>query len=71
MQHYVIKFVNDLRQVDGFLRVLLSPPPIRLTAMHNIAENGAKHHSPNPPSYSSVLVPVCCSRVHQLVHSDE
>jgi hypothetical protein len=32
-QHYVIKFVIDLRQVDGFLRVLYFPPPIKLTAM--------------------------------------
>jgi len=31
-QHYVIKFVSDLRQVDGFLRVLRFPPPIILTA---------------------------------------
>jgi hypothetical protein len=30
-QHYVIKFVSDLRQVDGFLRVLRFPPPIKLT----------------------------------------
>ena len=29
---YVIKFVSDLRQDGGFLRVLLSPPPIKLTA---------------------------------------
>jgi hypothetical protein len=29
VQHYVIKFVNDLRQVSGFLRF---PPPIKLTA---------------------------------------
>ena len=28
-QHYVIKFVSDLRQVDGFLRF---SPPIKLTA---------------------------------------
>ena len=28
IQHYVIKFVNDLRQVRGFLRVLRFPPPI-------------------------------------------
>ena len=27
IQHYVIKFVSDLRQVDGFLRVLRYPPP--------------------------------------------
>ena len=33
IQHYVIKFVSDLRQVDGFLRVLRFPPPIELTAM--------------------------------------
>ena len=32
MQHYVIKFVNDLRQVGGFLWVLWFPPPIKLTA---------------------------------------
>ena len=28
VQHYVIKFVSDLRQVGGFFRVLLFPPPI-------------------------------------------
>jgi hypothetical protein len=32
MQHYVIKFVSDLRQVDGFLWVLQFPLPIQLTA---------------------------------------
>ena len=32
VQHYVIKFVSDLRQVGGFLRVLRFPPPIELTA---------------------------------------
>ena len=32
IQHYVIKFVSDLRQVCGFLRVLRLPPPIKLTA---------------------------------------
>jgi hypothetical protein len=31
IQHYV-KFVSDLRQVSGFLRVLRFPPPIKLTA---------------------------------------
>jgi hypothetical protein len=29
IQHYVIKFVSDLRQVGCFLRL---PPPIKLTA---------------------------------------
>jgi hypothetical protein len=32
IQHYVIKFVSDLRHVGGFLRVLRFPPPIQLTA---------------------------------------
>jgi len=31
VQHYVLKFVSDLRQVGGFLRVLRFPPPIKLT----------------------------------------
>ena len=30
IQHYVIKIVNGLRQVCGFLRVLQFPPPIKL-----------------------------------------
>jgi hypothetical protein len=29
----VIKFVNDLRQVGGFLQVLRFHPPIKLTSM--------------------------------------
>ena len=29
---YVIKFISDLRQAGGFLRVLRFPPPIKLTA---------------------------------------
>ena len=32
VQHYVIKFVSDLRQVSSFLRVLRYPPPIKLSA---------------------------------------
>ena len=32
IQHYVIKFVSDMQQVDGFLRILRFPPPIKLTA---------------------------------------
>jgi hypothetical protein len=31
IQHYVIKFVSDLRHVGGFLRVFRFPPPIKLT----------------------------------------
>jgi hypothetical protein len=29
IQHYVIKFVSDLRHVGGFLGVLRFPPPIQ------------------------------------------
>jgi len=32
IQHFVIKFVSDLQQVDGFHRVFEFPPPIKLTA---------------------------------------
>ena len=32
IQHYVIKFVSELRQVCGFPRILQFPPPIKLTA---------------------------------------
>ena len=32
IQHYVIKFGSDLRQVGRFLRALRFPPPIKLTA---------------------------------------
>ena len=32
IQHYVIKFVSDLRQVCGFLWALRFPPPMKLTA---------------------------------------
>jgi hypothetical protein len=32
IQHYVIKFVSDLRQVGGILRIFRFPPPIKLIA---------------------------------------
>jgi hypothetical protein len=32
IQYYVIKFVNELRQVGGFLHVLRFPPLIKLNA---------------------------------------
>ena len=44
IQLYVIKFVSDLRQVGGFLRVLWFPPP---RYNWNIVESGPKHHKPN------------------------
>ena len=48
IQHYVLKFVSDLRQVGGFLRVRRFPPPIKLTSRYywNIVESGVKHHKP-------------------------
>ena len=43
IQHYVIKFANDLRQVGGFLWVL---------QFHDITEivlkSGVKQNNPNP-----------------------
>jgi hypothetical protein len=49
VQHYVINFVSNLRQVGGFLRVLRFPPPIKLTPRYNwnIVESGVKHHQTN------------------------
>jgi hypothetical protein len=45
----MIKFVSDLRQVGGFLRVLRFPPTNK-TDSHNIAEilfeSGVKQHNP-------------------------
>ena len=44
IQHNVIKFVSDLRQVSGFLSLL--------GFLHqynwNIVESGIKHYKPNP-----------------------
>ena len=59
IQHYVIKFVSDLRQVGGFLRGLRFPPPIKLTAtihLRNIVESDVKHPNPNQtkPKYDNV-----------------
>jgi hypothetical protein len=46
IQHYVIKFVSNIRQVDGFLWVLRFPPPLKLNATinWNIVEGGVKHY---------------------------
>ena len=33
IQHYVIKFVSDLRQVGGILQILRFPPLLKRTAM--------------------------------------
>jgi hypothetical protein len=56
VQHYVMKFVRDLRQVCGFLRVLQFPPSIKWRPQYswNIVESGVKHHQTNK-IYLSVL----------------
>jgi len=46
VQHYVIKFVSDLRQVSGFLWVVQFPPRYNW----NIVESGIKHHQTNKRS---------------------
>jgi hypothetical protein len=53
IQHYVIKFISDLRKVSGFLHVLQFPPPIKWPPRYNwnIIESGVKHHNPNTVIY--------------------
>ena len=46
MYHYVIKFVIDLGQVGGFLRILRFPPPIKLTAAIQLKYCGIEDHKP-------------------------
>ena len=50
IQHYVIKFVSDLRQVSGFFWVLRFPPRYSW----NIVESGVKHHSPTKRQQSII-----------------
>jgi len=50
IQQYVIKFVSDLWQFGGFLRVLGFPPPIQLNLparyKWKIVESAVKYHNP-------------------------
>jgi hypothetical protein len=39
VQHYVIKFVSELRQVSGFLGILRFPPPIKLTTTYKVSNH--------------------------------
>ena len=65
MQHYVINFVRDLRQVDSFLRVLRFSPPINHPAFlklelvlgyyWNIVEGGVKRNNPKPTPILEML----------------
>jgi len=67
IQHYVIKFVSDMRQIGGFLRVLPFSPPIKLTATiyrgnWNIVESGVKYHNPKPSNILHVSPVIYYSR---------
>jgi hypothetical protein len=57
IQHYVIKFVSDLRQVGGFLRILGFPlRPLRYS--WNIVKSGVKYLKPNNQANHCVLCPL-------------
>ena len=58
MQHYVTKFVSDLRHVRGFLRF---PPPIKPRPpqyIRNIVESDVKHHKPKPNQDAMFVCPI-------------
>jgi hypothetical protein len=46
VQHYAIKFVSDLRQFCGFLRVLWFPPPIKQEILLKVTLNTIKIDQP-------------------------
>ena len=48
IQHYVIKFVSDLRQVDGFIQVFLFPTVQNWPRRYswNTVESSVKYHNP-------------------------
>jgi hypothetical protein len=54
-QQYVIKFVSDLRQVGGFLRVLRFPPPIKHDH-HDITEILLKGALNTINQYTTVII---------------
>jgi len=53
----VIKFVSDLQEVGGFLRVVRFPPPIQMAATinQNIVERGVQHHQTNKNKHNVEL----------------
>ena len=54
-QQYMIKFVSDLRQVGGFLRVLRFPPPIKHDH-HDITEILLKGALNTINQYTTVII---------------
>jgi hypothetical protein len=56
IQHYVIKFVTDLRQVRGFLRVHRFPPPIKLELLTRVTVFNATFNNISAISWRPVLL---------------
>ena len=50
IQHYVIEFVSDLRQIGGFLRVLRFLPPIKLTPTNKTPLKLKRYTTRIPPN---------------------
>jgi hypothetical protein len=70
IQHYVIKFVSDLRQFGGVLLVLRFPASIKKWSPRynwNIFESGVKHHKPIQTMPSSLRKYF----VHRIVKSNQ
>jgi hypothetical protein len=60
VQHYVMKFVSDLQQVGGFLRVLLFPPSIKLSATISLKYTMyVKHHRLPNSRVNGIIITNC------------
>ena len=59
IQHYVIKFVSDLRQVSDFLRVLQFSPPIKLADILLKGALNTINHIPQQPSFIFIAQCLC------------
>ena len=70
IQHYVMKFVSDWRQVGFFLRVLRFPPSINWPSRYNwnIGESGVKHHNPSA-NHLSIWSHRWCNAYHGTLNS--
>ena len=61
-----LKFVSDLRQVGGFLRVFQFPSLMAWYSW-NIVESGIKHHKPSQTCYKSEIITSCKTKWHEQV----
>ena len=59
IQHYVIKFVNDLGQVSSFLRVTQFSPSIKLTDIWLKGALNTINHLPQQPSFIFIAQCLC------------